>query len=205
MENKSLTIFPHPNLRKLYYLYLVIALCSLVLPGAGFIYVMGVFQVFTPNDVLVSFLLYIVPIILCCIIAAVWIPLYYRSLRYQLDDEYLIVDKGVWWKKHSLIPYWKITNIDIVQGPFSRRFKIAKLIVQTAGYHYGAKEMGEGVLVGVADPKDLRDEILYRASQYSKNKFAEQVARRSEPSEEILKKLSEISETLKKIERKLPK
>ena len=51
------------------------------------------------------------------------------------------------------MPYNRVANIDVVQGPLSRRFALGKISIQTAGFSGGgsggnAKE-AEAIIVGI--------------------------------------------------------
>jgi membrane protein YdbS with pleckstrin-like domain len=48
-----------------------------------------------------------------------------------LEDDKIVIVKGVWWRNKSFVPYNRITNVNIYQGPISRRFRLGKLSIQT--------------------------------------------------------------------------
>jgi len=65
-------------------------------------------------------------------------------------------------QKHRIVPYNRITNIDIVQGPISRCLGIASIRIQTAGY--SARQCG-GMLAeirieGMEQFEELRELIM---------------------------------------------
>jgi membrane protein YdbS with pleckstrin-like domain len=62
-----------------------------------------------------------------------WIPSYYRSLEYAIGEDSVVMKKGVFWRKRVTVPYGKITNVDVTQGPVQRHFNIGTVHVQTAG------------------------------------------------------------------------
>ncbi|MFQ5917784.1 MAG: PH domain-containing protein [Candidatus Binatia bacterium] len=62
-----------------------------------------------------------------------WIPAFYKSLEYIIDSDSVKIRKGVFWRKRVAVPYQKITNVDITQGPVQRMFNIGTIHVQTAG------------------------------------------------------------------------
>ena len=63
-----------------------------------------------------------------------WIPKFYDSVTYKITNMELRWKRGVWFKKTGIVPYAKITNVDVAQGPISRALGIASLKIQTAGY-----------------------------------------------------------------------
>ena len=63
-----------------------------------------------------------------------WVRLYYESMWYELRDDELSWKRGVWFHTTGIVPYNRITNIDIRQGPVMRALGISTLAIQTAGY-----------------------------------------------------------------------
>jgi len=87
-----------------------------------------------------------------------WNPLYYRSIVYRLDNEEMSWKRGVWFRQTGIVPYNRITNVDIVQGPLMRFYKISDLKIQTAGY--SGQKNSEISIKGVDNPEEIRDIIL---------------------------------------------
>jgi len=104
-----------------------------------------------------------VPILIAAGVTLYWIPKFYSSITYTLEDDKITVTKGVWWKTKSFVPYNRITNINIYQGPISRRFGLGKLSIQTAGFSgtssSGAK-VAEAVVFGVKNFEEIKDVII---------------------------------------------
>ncbi|MDD3621460.1 MAG: PH domain-containing protein [Methanofollis sp.] len=92
------------------------------------------------------------------IFVAVWIPLYYRSIVYHLTDTEMTWKRGVWFRSTGIVPYNRITNVDIVQGPVMRIFGISNLRIQTAGY--SAQAQAEIRILGIENPEPLRELIM---------------------------------------------
>lgn len=92
------------------------------------------------------------------IFVAVWIPLYYRSIIYHLTDTEMTWKRGVWFRSTGIVPYNRITNVDIVQGPVMRFFGISNLRIQTAGY--SAQAQAEIRILGIEEPEPLRELIM---------------------------------------------
>jgi len=68
------------------------------------------------------------------IIFLVWIRLYYESMWYELQEDEMSWKRGVWFRTTGIVPFSRITNLDIRQGPVMRFLKISSLSIQTAGY-----------------------------------------------------------------------
>jgi len=104
-----------------------------------------------------------VPLLIAAGGALYWIPKFYSSITYVLEDDKITVNRGVWWKTKSFVPYNRITNINIYQGPISRRFGLGRLSIQTAGFSgtssSGAK-VAEAVIFGVKNFEEIKDVII---------------------------------------------
>lgn len=96
--------------------------------------------------------------LLLAVIGGVWAVLYYGTVRYLLTPTEMTWARGVLWKQTGIVPYNRITNVDIIQGPLMRVFGISNLRIQTAGY--SANQMAEIKLQGIRDPEPLRATIM---------------------------------------------
>jgi membrane protein YdbS with pleckstrin-like domain len=83
-----------------------------------------------------------------------WMLLYYASMEYELRDDELSWRRGVWFRRTGIVPYSRITNIDIRQGPVMRALGISNLAIQTAGY--SGQMTAEIVLEAMEHAEDLR-------------------------------------------------
>ncbi|MDR2854709.1 MAG: PH domain-containing protein [Methanomicrobiales archaeon] len=106
----------------------------------------------------------LIPIIVTTVFIAllvfilVWVVLYYRSVVYHLNKTEMTWKRGVWFWTTGIVPYNRITNVDIVQGPVMRLFHISSLRIQTAGASAdGAPEIA---LTGIEEPEALRALIM---------------------------------------------
>lgn len=158
---------PHPNLKKVYGVYLLLAaiplLVSTVLPiWAVFAFAPEVWSeagayVFIPLIAVLTIIGFIV----------YWIPKYYDSITYVLEKDEVVVDRGVWWRMKHVVPYSRVMSVDIVQGPVSRRFGIGSVHVHTAGYTGPAggtagpgTRGAEACIWGVPNFVEIRDTII---------------------------------------------
>jgi membrane protein YdbS with pleckstrin-like domain len=87
-----------------------------------------------------------------------WAYLYYDTVRYLLTPTEMTWGRGVLWRQTGIVPYNRITNVDIIQGPVMRIFGISNLRIQTAGY--SGNQMAEIKLQGIHDPEPLRAIIM---------------------------------------------
>ena len=89
-----------------------------------------------------------------------WTALYYASMEYELRDDELSWRRGVWFRRTGIVPYNRITNIDIRQGPLMRALGISNLAVQTAGY--SGQMVPEIVLEAMEHAEELRTALRSR-------------------------------------------
>jgi membrane protein YdbS with pleckstrin-like domain len=142
--------------KKLYYTYLLMAIIIGILPW----YVPML--LFAPQD----FSAFVVTAIISALILAVlifigyWIPKYYDTMLYRLTGNEIVWRRGVWFKNTGIVPFNRITNIDIVQGPISRMLGIASLKIQTAGYSAPSGGSAEIRIDGIEQFEELRDLIM---------------------------------------------
>jgi membrane protein YdbS with pleckstrin-like domain len=143
------TFKPAPQFRSYLYAYFIVFIVILILPW--FIPII----LFTPLPVSTG-----TGIILLIIIVFVlsWIPRYFTSIAYELSTTEISWKRGVWFQQTGIVPYNRITNVDIMQGPLMRHFSFSALRVQTAGYSAQAK--AEIHLNGIENPKVLQEMIM---------------------------------------------
>ncbi|MGD8697711.1 MAG: PH domain-containing protein [Gemmatimonadales bacterium] len=65
--------------------------------------------------------------------ALAWPSVRYRYWRWTIDDERVLIQKGVIWRSRSLIPRVRVQHVDTRTSPLQRWFGLASLIVYTAG------------------------------------------------------------------------
>jgi len=82
----------------------------------------------------------LIGLIVAVLANAVWlvpalliIPAYYRSLRYEIHDDEVIVRVGVITRSVKHVPFRTVTNLKVKQDPLDRLFGIGTLNIQTAG------------------------------------------------------------------------
>lgn len=140
---------PAPEFRSYLYASLILAVALLVLPWLVPIVLL------TWGIVALAVAL---PVLAAVVFVVYWIPRYYESIVYRLTVTEITWQRGVWFRQTGIVPYNRITNVDIVQGPLMRFFAFSAVRVQTAGY--SAQARAEIVLNGIADPKDLQEKIM---------------------------------------------
>jgi membrane protein YdbS with pleckstrin-like domain len=150
-----------PELKRLYQVYLAIVILG------GFLWwlipaVSAVF-LFSPRIGVIVALSTLVPLLVATVITLYWIPKFHSSINYVLENEEIIVTKGVWWKTKSVVPYNRITNVNIYQGPISRSFGLGRLSIQTPGFS-GVSSSGqrtaEAEIFGIKSFEGTKDIVM---------------------------------------------
>ncbi len=152
----------NPELKRLYHIYLAIILLvgflSWMIPVVAVVMLSFDVQIgvvvalssFVPLFIVVGFVLY-------------WISKFHSSINYVLEDDKIKIAKGVWWKTKSFVPYNRITNVNIYQGPISRHFGLGKLSIQTAGFSgtssHGGK-IAEAEILGIKNFEEVKDIVM---------------------------------------------
>ena len=106
------------------------------------------------------------------ILAYVALHLRYDTTWYVMSSRSMRIRRGIWTIHETTITYENIQNVDVGQGPIERMFGISTLIVRTAGgggassSDHGPVTPGAhvGKLEGIANPQELREQILQRAA-----------------------------------------
>ncbi len=144
---------PEPELKKLWlFIWTVSFVAGLIVIAA-----MAVFGAIPLVYLLtlLGWLVIFVPIL-------IYIPAFYKTLEYSLDSDAIRLRKGVFWQRRTTIPYTKVTNIDITQGPVERMYRIGRIHVQTAGSGGSQAGRAEIVIIGIRDCEAWKDNIMNR-------------------------------------------
>jgi membrane protein YdbS with pleckstrin-like domain len=94
------------------------------------------------------------------IVFLVWVRLYYESMWYELREDEMSWKRGVWFRTTGIVPYNRITNLDIKQGPVMRFLRISSLSIQTAGY--SGQAVPEIRIEAIEHAEELRELIRTR-------------------------------------------
>ena len=104
--------------------------------------------------------------VVAALLTALWIPAYCASLEYTIDEDVIRGSRGVFWRRNVTIPYPKITNVDISQGPLQRRFGIGTIHVQTAGFGGAQGSVAELQMPGIRDLVGVREMIMEKVKSH---------------------------------------
>jgi len=192
----------HPDIgmKSLYYIYLALGVTGFCLSWMVPV-IVAAFLFLPSNSALVITGVLLSPVLVAVLFTAFWITKYYSSIRYAFTNNEVVVEKGVYWKRKSFVPYNRITNIDIVQGPIARHFGLGTVRIQTAGYSAGGggtAHVAEAVILNVKNYEELKDTIMnfIRKLKPVAVEAEAEVAAPENISRQILNELRKIRETL---------
>lgn len=95
--------------------------------------------------------------VLWLIPALIVVAPYYRSLRYEIHEDEVIVYAGIITKSVKHVPFRTVTNIEIKRGPVDRLFSIGTLNIQTAGM--SGQSGVEEKLVGLPNYQAIYEQV----------------------------------------------
>src|SRR5512137_1531433 len=87
----------------------------------------------------------------------IWVAMYYDSMSYELREDEINWKRGVWFQTTGIVPYNRIVNLDLRQGPLMRFLGISTLAIQTAGY--SGQAVPEIKIEGIEHAEELRELI----------------------------------------------
>ena len=126
---------------------------------------------------------------------AAWIPAYHASLKYTIDNDVIRGSRGVFWRRNVSIPYTKITNVDITQGPLQRRFHIGTIHVQTAGFGGAQGAAAELRMPGIRDLTGVQEIIMEKVRSHG---YGTAAAGDSPTPVELMTKMAKELKTIRK-------
>jgi len=191
---------PDISMKSLYYIYLALGVTvsclSWMIPA-----IVAAFLFLPSNRALVITAVLLSPVLVFVLFTAFWISKYYSSIRYAFANNEVVIERGVYWKRKSFVPYNRITNIDIVQGPLARHFGLGTVRVQTAGYSAGGggtTHVAEAVILNVKNFEEIKDTIMnfVRKLKPVAVEAEAEVAAPENISKQILNELRKIREIL---------
>ncbi len=166
-----------------------------------FIFIYGPIVVMTevpPNVNLTILALFAIALI----VFFIWVRYFYASMWYELHQDEMRWKRGVIFQGTGIVPYNRITNIDIRQGPIMRILGISTLSIQTAGY--SGKAMPEISIEAIVFADELRELIRTKVRSCSALGDGTGTGRPATPSpgahveEQILEELKAIRQLLEK-------
>jgi membrane protein YdbS with pleckstrin-like domain len=86
----------------------------------------------------------------------------YKRYKYRITDDEIDVIEGFLWVKRDIVPIERLHKIEIAQGPIDRIYKLAKVVVTTAGGDVTIRFLEREVAESIADTLKSRINIIVR-------------------------------------------
>jgi membrane protein YdbS with pleckstrin-like domain len=83
----------------------------------------------------------------------------YRYTRWKLDADGFVLRRGNLWRSETRIPASRVQHLDLKRGPLERRYRLATLVVHTAGTRHSAVSV---TALDEADAERLRDRLAHQ-------------------------------------------
>jgi uncharacterized protein len=98
---------------------------------------------------------------LLVVLYAVHLPRRYENWTFRFSTDALELRNGVWWRAASGVPYHRIQQVDVTQGPIQRRLGMVELRLRTAS------ATSDGTIPGLDadEAESLRQLLLARAER----------------------------------------
>ena len=80
----------------------------------------------------------------------------HRRTQWVLDETGFAVARGRWWRRETRVPATRVQHLDLKHGPLERRWRLATLVVHTAGSKFGAVSLSG---LDADDAEALRDRL----------------------------------------------
>ena len=95
------------------------------------------------------------------VLLAASVFLYWRRFEFRVGDDEIRIDSGIFSRTHRSIPFDRIQDVDITQGPVARLFGLAKVKFETGSA--SAQTPDEGVLQAITLARAEQLRLLVRA------------------------------------------
>ena len=80
----------------------------------------------------------------------------HRSVAWRLDEEGFALRRGRMWFRETRVPASRVQHLDLKHGPLERRWKLATLVIHTAGSRMSAVSVSG---LDAIDAETLRDRL----------------------------------------------
>ena len=96
------------------------------------------------------------------VVTAISLVLYWRRFEYRVGDSEIRIDSGIFSRTHRSIPFDRVQDVDIIQGPVARLLGLATVKFETGGS--AGKEEGILQAVSLDRAEALRELVRARRS-----------------------------------------
>ena len=192
-----------PDLKYLFRMRLIFTVVALAIVAGGVIFgvFLGVVGELRPGGVLVLVLVNAALAGLWWLVTMILSGPYYRSLRYEVQDDEVVVNVGIWTKSVKHVPYRTVTNMQVKRDVVDRLLGIGTLNIQTAGMsgQTGAEER----LVGLSDVQEVYERVAEELRRFRGGMAPTQADVETEPGVALPEGLGALLEEVRAIRKSL--
>ena len=135
------------------------------------------------------------------VVALILIGPYYRSLRYEVQDDEVVVNAGIWTKSVKHVPYRTVTNMEVKRDVVDRWLGIGTLNIQTAGM--SGQKGAEERLVGLSNVQEVYEAVVEELRRFRGGMAPTQADVEAEPVAALPDGLGEILAEVRAIRKSL--
>ena len=192
-----------PDLKYLFRMRLIFTVVALAIVAGGVILgvLLGVTGELRPGGVLVLVSVNAALVGLWWLVTMILSGPYYRSLRYEVQDDEVVVNVGIWTKSVKHVPYRTVTNMQVKRDVVDRLLGIGTLNIQTAGMsgQTGAEER----LVGLSDVQEVYERVAEELRRFRGGMAPTQADVEAEPGVALPEGLGALLEEVREIRKSL--
>lgn len=155
---------PHPKMVTLYRIYLALVAAPIFVAGVAVTLLVSAVE---PLYTYIPALIFFPPTAAAATFVLYWSHRYYKSITYRITGDEVVVERGVWWRMKSTVPYARVMSVDVIQGPISRRLGVATVDIYTAGYTGRAGgtsgpglRRAEASIIHISNYDEVREKVL---------------------------------------------
>ncbi len=181
-----------PDSKYLFRMRLVATLVALALVVGAILMgvLLGVTGEMRLRGVLVFLSVNLVLNVLWWLVAMILSEPYYRSLRYEIQDDEVVVNVGIWTKSVKHVPYRTVTNMQVKRDVVDRLLGIGTLNIQTAGM--SGQKGAEERLVGLSNVQEVYESVAGELRRFRGGMAPTQAEVEEEPAAALPGALGEI-------------
>jgi uncharacterized membrane protein YdbT with pleckstrin-like domain len=135
------------------------------------------------------------------LVAVVLAGPYYRSLRYEIQDDEVVVHVGIWTESVKHVPYRTVTNVQVKRDVVDRLLGTGTLNIQTAGM--SGQKGAEERLVGLSNVQEVYASVAGELRRFRGGMAPTQADVEEEPAMALPGDLGEILAEVRAIRKSL--
>ncbi len=192
-----------PDLKYLLRMRLIATIVALAIVAGGVLMavLLGIAGELKPGGLLVFVLVNVALSGLWWLIVMLLSGPYYRSLRYEVQDDEVVVNVGIWTKSVKHVPYRTVTNMQVKRDVVDRLLGIGTLNIQTAGM--SGQKGAEEQLVGLSNVQEVYEAVAEELRRFRGGMAPTQADVEEEPAVALTGGLGEILAEVRAIRKSL--